>query len=241
MLVGTKTIFASHLPMFHNEHRYQLIMAVDLKSEQADSNALYIADRLSHPGAGMYTLEPKENFVLKRFFTGKDRRAGFPGTVYRGHVERGGQAIAGLARADVKAGRIVYAREIGGAKAPSRPVNLTYILFGDGAELFLAHQIVKAPDFDQLLSVKLAGHAFTAGELARGVIISIARRPNRAANRLTKGETIAASARIASAPALPVTLTVAAEPYFEQGELAATPTFAPTPLEIAAGFGKEGG
>ena len=44
-------------------------------------------------------------------------------------------------------------------------------MFGKGDELFLAHLITRPPDFDQILSVKVSGHAFTDAELGQGVRI----------------------------------------------------------------------
>jgi hypothetical protein len=50
-----------------------------------------------------------------------------------------------------------------------KPRQLEYLLFGKGQEFFLAHLITKAPDFDQVLSVATADHAFSDEELAKGV------------------------------------------------------------------------
>ena len=42
------------------------------------------------------------------------------------------------------------------------PDDLTYLLLGRGGALFLAHVISQPPDFDQILSVELAGpHGMT--------------------------------------------------------------------------------
>jgi hypothetical protein len=167
------------------------------------------------------------------------RRTSFPGTVYRGHLERGGIPLAQLTGIDVKAKRVVYAQEIGESGGLSRADSLQYIVFGRGSEMFLAHRITGAPDFDQLLRVKISGHTFTEDERVRGVLVTVPDRPNDPARRLRRGEAVAVSGHVTGAHMfLPLKVEVLGEPYFEEGELAVRPVFAPTPLEIEAGFGK---
>ena len=240
MLVGQHTVFASHLPMFNSKHRFQFIAEMDLARGPNGLNALYTDDRTHNPRVQMYTLEPQQIFVLRRLFKAEDAATpvAFRATVFRGHLERGGVALAPLSNVDAHVRRVVYAREIGPA-GPPVPTELTYSLFGKGDEMFLAHQITRAPDFDQLLGISVTGHTFTPEELAKGVLVSIPSRANSAARRLRAGETVAAGARIGAAgSALPIKLAVANEPYFEQGELGATFNPDPTPLEIEAGFGE---
>ena len=59
--------------------------------------------------------------------------------------------------------KVVHAQKFDPA-AP-KPEKLQYILFGEGGELFLAHMITKPPDFDQIVSIKVADHPFTEEEL----------------------------------------------------------------------------
>ena len=241
MLVGEQTVFASHLPMFHSPHRFQVIMEVELAKAGASRDGVYAADRRAHPMIGMYTLQPQETFVLSQMFRGEQtaRRTSFHGTVFRGHLERGGAPLDQLTGIDVKAERVVYAQEIGPPSGLSRSDSLQYIVFGRGSEMFLAHRITQAPDFDQLLSVKISGHEFTEDELLRGVLVTVPDRPNGPARRLRRGEAVAVTGHVTGAHMfLPLKVEVVGEPYFEEGELAAKPTFAATPLEIEAGFGK---
>ena len=240
MLVGEQAVFASHLPMFDSPHRFQVILEVDLAKAGQNRNAIYAADRKAHPKVGMYTLEPQEMFVLSQMSRGdqKARRTSFRGTVYRGHLERGGTPLDPLTGVSVRAKRVVYAEEIGPPNGLSRSDNLQYIVFGHGSEMFLAHRITAAPDFDQLLRVKISGHAFTEDELLRGILVTAPDRPNAAARRLRRGENVSLTGHVTGAHMfLPLKVAVVSEPYFEEGELAAKPAFAPTPLEIEAGFG----
>ena len=241
MLVGEQTVFASHLPMFDSPHRFQVIMEVELAKAGGSGDDVYAADRKAHPKVGMYTLQPQEIFVLSQMFRGdpKVRRTSFHGTVFRGHLERGGTPLDQLTGIDVKTRRVVYAEEIGPPNGLSRSDSLQYIVFGRGSDMFLAHRITAAPDFDQLLSVKISGHPFTEDELRTGVLVTVPDRPNGAARRLRRGEAVAVTGHVTGAHMfLPLKVEVVGEPYFEEGELASRPTFAATPLEVEAGFGK---
>ena len=241
MIVGNQHVFLSHLPMFASEHRFQLILDVDLARNKASRNNLYIKDRKEHSSVRMYTLEPSEIFVLARLFSGDDkaRLTSFRGKIFRGHLERRGTPLSQLTGIDVNVRRVVYAEEIGQPRGPDRAKDLEYIVFGKGQDIFLAHRITQPPDFDQLLSIKISGSALTDDELNRGVMVTVPNRPNEPARRLRQGETATVQGRVTGAHAfLPLEVIVIAEPYFEEGELAAKPTFNPTPLEIEAGFGR---
>src|SRR5437879_1588270 len=75
-----------------SEHRFQLILGVELTNDKKLLNSVYAEDRKEHPDIRMYTLQPANKFVLSRLFSanGQARLLSFPGTVFRGHLERGG-------------------------------------------------------------------------------------------------------------------------------------------------------
>lgn len=240
MLVGDQAIFASHLPMFESPHRFQLILRVDLAKGPDALDVKYTEDRKANPAVTMYTLAPRDRFVLARLFSEGDatRMRSFAGTVFRGHLERGGVPLQQLTAIDVEVKQVVYAAEIGRPNGPDRSSDLQYIVFGRGAETFLAHRITQPPDFDQLLKVKIANRGFTDEELDRGVLLTVSDRPNSAKRRLRQGETAAVKAHVTGAHVISdADVTVVAEAYFEEGELAETFETAPTALEIEAGFG----
>ena len=243
-LVGTKTAYVWHLPMFDGvdaagtaftaPHRFQVIMAVDFKRGGRNADPLYTADRQQHPGSALYTVGPTRRFVLTRLANGAPRVTHFEADVFRGHLEKGGEVARGLDKVDVAVRHIVHFREFD-PKA-TKPADLRYILFGGGGETFLAHWISGPPDFDQLVAVKLDGTGFTDAELADGVVLTVPGRGNTAAKRLRAPETVAASTLAAgSAAPRQVRLTPIREVYFEEGELFVPPQMSPdTPLEVAA-------
>ena len=238
MLVGKDAAYLSHLPMFNSEHRFQLIVEATFGKSGNSLDRLYTDDRKDHAKVGMYTVAPSDIFALSSLFTpeGQPARTAFVGSVIRGHLERAGhRPIEGLQHIDVRVTRVVYSHEIN--PGDERSDQLRYILFGDGKELFLAHQITQSPDFDQIIAVKVDGHRFTAADLRGGVLVTIPGRDNLPAKRLRTKERVAISAAAASTPEpLALQLEVLAEPYFEEGELREDMTMDPTPLEKEAGF-----
>jgi hypothetical protein len=239
MIVGKGPIFLSHLPMFESEHRFQVILEVGFGDPAAGLDEVYGTDRRTHPAVRMYTIQPSERFVLSRLFSGDGGtvRRSFPATVFRGHLERGGEPLEPLADIQVTVRGVAYAAEIGPPAGPDRAAKLDYILFGDAAERFLAHRITQPPDFDQLIGVDIQGHDFSPDELKRGVLIAIEDRENAPARRLRAGEIAAARGRVAGMDAAtPVQVEVLAEHYFEEGELGTEFTMTSTELEREAGF-----
>lgn len=248
MMVGEKTLFLSHLPMFEaldetgtayaTVHRYQVILEATLTRGGRDVTRVYGDDRRAHPGERMYTLQPAEDFVLPHLFHegAGPHMESFPATVFRGHLERDPhQRIRGLGNVRVNVRRVIRAQRF--EPSTQSPRNLTYILFGRGNELFLAHAIARPPDFDQILAVTVDGHAFTDDELGRGVEVVFADRANTATARLRQGESAAGRFRVAGAGE-PRDLRVRArtEHYFEEGELAMPPKFGTTREEQRSGF-----
>lgn len=238
MLVGERSAFLSHLPMFHSEHRFQVILEVTFNKSGQSVLAGYTQDRDRNPGVKMYTVSPEELFVLSRLWEPGDPaapRKAFKGTVFRGHLERGGKPVKGLSHVDVRVKRVVYARELR-PDAP-RSTELTYILFGTSSDLYAAHQISQAPDFDQILAVKLEGHPFSAADLKRGVTLVVADRDNHLKRRIQEGETVEVKGTInGSDQAVPLRLDATRELYFEEGELRREVTMEQTPAEREAGF-----
>lgn len=236
MVVGEKSVFLSHLPMFMSPHNFQVILEATFTSEGTNVQDVYSRDRQNHRQTKMYTLRPEESFELPSLFTpSPPSRDSFKGTILRGHLERGGKRISGLTNIDVNVKRVVYAQPLGPGFDKSD--KLSYILFGSGEELFLAHVIAEPPDFDQILSVKIS-NAPSDEELSRGVRVVILDRENSASRRIKEGEKVVGQGHVTGAHQfLELQIQADVEFYFEEGELLTEDTFAPTPEERKAGFG----
>jgi hypothetical protein len=214
VVVGTEPVYLSHLPMFMKPHDFQVVLHAGFGD---DAGQVYVEDRAAHPKALLYTLAPAP-FVLPDILPpapGKQPRLRtFRGDLFRGHFEQPGPGTDQIAAdVEVTVEAVVLGHRFESA-APTPDV-LTYLLFGAGAELWLAHVITGPPDFDQLVSVTVADHPFTAKALAAGVPVTVPGRKNAAAERvgIDGGAVVAASAVVAG-KAVPVELRPQVEFYF---------------------------
>jgi len=237
-VVGERRIYLSHLPMFMSPHNAQVILEATFSRNGKSVDDVYLADRAANRSIRFYTLTP-EDFALRELFEGMPPpRTQFTATVFRGHLEKGGTPIDLLTDVDVRIKRVVHAHTFDGMeKLPT----LTHILFGGDDDLLLAHFVSKAPDFDQILSVTATGDVPTADELRHGPSVEVLERANQAESRLKVGETVVARGHVTGAHQfLNVNLSVRAELYFEEGELASTrmskKLFQQTEKEKKAGF-----
>ncbi len=145
LLVGQRTLFVSHLPMFHSPHDYQAIAEVALDGAAAD---VHRRDAERHPDA-LYTVEPTTEAVLPTLFQVGAR---YTVNLYRGHFERGGEEIAAAVPVTVR--HIVHFRRFQpSAHAPRDH----WLAFGRAGERFLAHRIEAPDDFDQVLALGDSG------------------------------------------------------------------------------------
>jgi hypothetical protein len=145
LLFGRHALYASHLPMFHRPHDYQVLLELELSGP---AQAAYAASLGQYPQETVYTLDP-EKFVLPDMVA---HPRPFQADVYRGHFERGGTRIA--SGATVRIRRVVYFRPL--LAADAAPAHPTYIVLGNSQEQFLAHRIAGQPDYDQVLRVTLS-------------------------------------------------------------------------------------
>jgi hypothetical protein len=143
LIFGTEKTYASHLPMFHAPHNYQIILELELDPA---TKKLFIADQEKNPEYTTYTIEP-EKFVLPEMM---QNPKSFKANLYRGHFERGGIKIAADIHVTIK--KIIYYTKFKTDEA--RAVKTNFIVFGNPKEQFIAHQITNKPDFDQIIQVK---------------------------------------------------------------------------------------
>ena len=208
LVLGTERIYASHLPMFTPQHRYQGIWQVSFGQE---GDQAYRDAQAANNGV-IFTLAPNESFRLPEL-TGP--RGSFRADVYVGHFERPGHRKL-LDDLTVTLEQQMHWHPF--LSVHAHPEQLTYALFGDGEETWLAHWISAAPDYDQIVKVT-ARSSDPLPPLAQVIV------PDRnSAQVLRPGEMVSVlilQDRGAGAPirVIPADLTVDAELYLEQGEL----------------------
>lgn len=241
LVVGEKTIYLSHLPMFQEidsplmPHRYQAILEVEFQQQGSHPQDDYRKDRQGHSSTKIYTINPRP-FVLPTLVSsglqGEPVRK-FQGGIFRGHLEKGGTRI--LSNIDVNVKRVVYFQKFD--SIARRPAQLEYLLFGKGEELFLAHLIVAPPDFDQVVSVKVPNHKFNEEELAKGIRVVFRGTANTPSLRLKEKQQAEGELNfVGNIAPQKVKVTINREFYFEEGELRTPPKFGTTPEEKKTGF-----
>ncbi|MGH9930531.1 MAG: hypothetical protein ACREA9_15070, partial [Pyrinomonadaceae bacterium] len=256
LVVGEQTVYLSHLPMFDglnkkrtgfvSPHRFQVILEATFTDGNNNLTDLYTADRKSHPAEKMYTINPAL-FVLPDLDPkGKALRTFRGNTVFRGHLERESTPIIGFKEVasnepppagifDVNVRRVVHFHKF--VPGAAKPTELQYILFGKGAETFLAHLIAQPPDFDQIVAVKVIGPMFSDDELSNGIKVSFPGTVNTGKSRIKEKQKASGVIQLpGTSVAKPVQFEVVKEFYFEEGELRVPAIFDPTAEEKKSGF-----
>lgn len=141
VVMGTSQIYASHLPMFHSPHDYQIILELkfDQKSKEIYEKAYQASEKK------FFTLEP-EKFVLPDMLK---KPKNFKANLYEGHFERGGIKIA--ENVEISIVEVIYSQKLN-AKLGLKTIN--FLVFGNEKEQFMAHFITVKPDFDQIFSIQ---------------------------------------------------------------------------------------
>ncbi|MFN7115943.1 MAG: hypothetical protein ACK4TA_04040 [Saprospiraceae bacterium] len=143
VLFGNEQIYASHLPLFHTPHHYQIILRLE---PDAAARQIFLQDQQAHPAFATYTIEP-ERFILPDKI---QQQGSFKANLYRGHFERGGIRIADSLH--FKIAEVIYFKQFDPRE--SKATDAKYLLFGNAKQQFAVHQISNKPDFEQIIEVK---------------------------------------------------------------------------------------
>lgn len=146
---GKQGLYASHLPMFHAPHDYQVVLKIRL-ADQALDKALRA--RLDGKTA-LWTLAP-EKFEIDRLAPGAaNPLAGFNARLVLGHFEQGGATQ--YADAGVIVEQVLLFRQLAPAAAQSDTAR--YIQLGKGSRRYLVKQVDSRPDFDHIVAIAAPG------------------------------------------------------------------------------------
>lgn len=150
---GQDGLYASHLPMFHAPHDFQVILQIHIADPATDAA---LRKRLDGKDA-LWTIDP-ENFELSSLAPeARIPRKAFTADLVQGHFERGGST-------QYKAAKVVIDKVIVFRQLDGRPheANLSrYMQIGSGTQRFLVKEIDSRPDFDHIVSYHAAPGAAT--------------------------------------------------------------------------------
>jgi hypothetical protein len=151
---GREGLYASHLPMFHAPHDYQVILQVHI-ADKATDDAL--RQRLDDKDV-LWTVDP-EKFELSTLAPEAARpRRQFAADLVQGHFERGGSVQ--YRGATVLVDKVLLFRQLG--DKPHDASLSRYLQVGSGAQRFLVKEIDSRPDFDHIVAYRAAAGAAAA-------------------------------------------------------------------------------
>ncbi|TFW21688.1 hypothetical protein [Duganella callida] len=151
---GKEALYASHLPMFHAPHDYQVILRVHVADPATDAE---LRKRLDGKTA-LWTIAP-EKFELSRLAP----RSAVPLRQFRadlvqGHFEQGGKTQ--YAASTIVVDKVLLFHKL----SPERRVSDsdTYLQIGAGSQRYLVKQIDSRPDYDHIVAYRASADAPTA-------------------------------------------------------------------------------
>jgi hypothetical protein len=148
---GSEALYASHLPMFHAPHDYQVVLQVHLADAAQDAA---LRRRLDGKNA-LWTIAP-EQFALDRLAPAAPnplRR--FQADMVLGHFEQGGTTQ--YAGATVVIDKVLLFRRL--APQLANKDSARYLQLGRGARRYLVKEIDSRPDFDHIVAATTAPRA----------------------------------------------------------------------------------
>ncbi len=155
---GADGLYASHLPMFHAPHDYQVVLEVRLADPALDTA---LRQRLAAEPI-LWTLAP-EKFELDRLAPGNATPLkSFKADLVLGHFEQGGKTQHPNAAIVVK--QVLLFRRLSpqGAVTPMS----RYLQLGTGARRFLVKEVDSRPDFDHIVAIEVPPRTATVPLLA---------------------------------------------------------------------------
>lgn len=151
---GQPGLYASHLPMFHAPHDYQVILQVHVADPATDAALRHRLDGKT----ALWTIAP-EKFELSRLAPASAAPLRqFKADLVQGHFEQGGKTQ--FAASTIVVDKVLMFRQLSPAQKTS--TQASYVQIGSGSQRYLVKQIDSRPDFDHIVSYAAAGGASTA-------------------------------------------------------------------------------
>lgn len=166
-------LFLHHYDLFNNpNHSYHVTLEAMI--DDAGARATFVAWRRANPLARA-TIDP-EVFLLPELKPGTGTRSTFKAKFSEfpnkpsAEETQWGTAIPGLDAAPIKIVRVIQFRAFDpDAKYPDR---LTYQLYGNANEVFLAHEVTEAPSFQQVVQLKDVPDFLTPGLIRSAPLVT---------------------------------------------------------------------
>jgi hypothetical protein len=150
---GKDGLYASHLPMFHAPHDYQVVLQVHVADPATDA----ALRRRLDGNTTLWTIAP-EKFELSRL---APRSATplkrFQADLVLGHFEQGGKTQ--YASATVVVDKVLMFHKL--SPEPRAGTSASYVQIGAGTQRYLVKRIDSRPDYDHIVAYRAAPGAAT--------------------------------------------------------------------------------
>lgn len=151
---GQEGLYASHLPMFHAPHDFQVILQIRIADKATDAALRKRLDGKTE----LWTINP-EKFELSSIAPELEKpRKEFHADLVQGHFERGGSTQ--YKGAKIVIDKVIMFRQLESKEHSAKLAR--YIQLGSGKQRFLVKEINTRPDFDHIVAYNPEPGASTA-------------------------------------------------------------------------------
>jgi hypothetical protein len=150
---GKDGLYASHLPMFHAPHDYQVVLQVHVADPATDAA---LRKRLDGKTA-LWTIAP-EKFELSRLAPqSASPLKQFKADLVQGHFEQGGKTQ--YVAATIVVDKVLMFHKLSPEQRAGS--SASYVQIGNGRQRYLVKQIDSRPDYDHIVAYRAAPAAAT--------------------------------------------------------------------------------
>jgi hypothetical protein len=169
-MIGTETLYLSHMPMFTVErHMYQVVLRATLP---ADVMQQYQAGRKTGPTVPYNLTNSQDDpYTLPELRSG--RRTSFKADIYKEYSNADAAPVDPpfATEVPVQIEQIVHLHHFN-FEIP-RPEHLAYVLFGSGGEAHLTHYIARDPDYQHIVTLGSVPNWLSADQIEGSVELTI--------------------------------------------------------------------
>ena len=183
VLFGNDTIYASHIPMYHVPHDWQVLFEVTLSHPMVDAKALY-QKQLVRGVQPLITIEPRP-FVLPQLINGDIHS--FVASLYRGNFEDHGEVLLQGMTVTVKA--VLFKQHLS-LDLTALPQPTYFLIPTSMTTAVLVHRISAPDNFDQILQVKTGAAPLPTTPIGRLITVIFPGVADASAARLRAGDAL---------------------------------------------------
>ena len=178
LMLGTNSLYLSHLPMFNvPAHSYQTILEAEIDGSHMKN---YLKIKKENPAKPIIisNLEPirLEKLVNSNSFVGQITFADVNGDPI------GEPLISPEITVNIK--KILLFKQLN-KNSPTYPKNLEYYLFGTNSDWHLSHYLSKSPNFEQELDISMSGNLSDKIKESKIIKISISSVKEKSRQHIT--------------------------------------------------------